>query len=66
MITEAAADAGPITLMLLPRIVTDVQHLLAPGAQIDTPEPHERLVDLWDPVSGAIAGGVNYGAGKGG
>ncbi|MEV4611072.1 type I-E CRISPR-associated endonuclease Cas1e [Kitasatospora sp. NPDC049258] len=45
---------------LLPRIVTDVQRLLAPDAEIDLPDPTQRMVDLWDPISGAIPGGVNY------
>lgn len=46
---------------LMPRIVTDVQRLLAPDEDITPPDPEEQLVDLWDPVSGTIAGGVNYG-----
>lgn len=46
---------------LLPRIVTDIQKLLAPGQDIATPDPREQLVDLWDPVAGALPGGVNYG-----
>ncbi len=50
---------------LLPRIVTDVQRLLAPGLKADLPEMQEQLVDLWDPVSGPIAGGTNYAGGKG-
>ncbi|MFD7982686.1 type I-E CRISPR-associated endonuclease Cas1e [Kitasatospora indigofera] len=50
---------------LLPRIVADVQRLLAPDLQADLPELQEQLVDLWDPVSGPIAGGVNYAGEKG-
>ncbi|MFE6867732.1 type I-E CRISPR-associated endonuclease Cas1e [Kitasatospora sp. NPDC057692] len=45
---------------LLPRIVTDIQRLLAPDEDIETPDPEEQLVDLWDPVGGALPGGVNY------
>ncbi|MEE1821650.1 type I-E CRISPR-associated endonuclease Cas1e [Streptomyces sp. BE20] len=45
---------------LLPRIVTDIQRLLAPGENIEQPDPEEQLVDLWDPVSGTLPGGVNY------
>ncbi|GAA2136818.1 type I-E CRISPR-associated endonuclease Cas1e [Kitasatospora kazusensis] len=49
---------------LLPRIVTDIQRLLAPEADITAPDPEEQLVDLWDPVSGTIPGGVNYATGE--
>ncbi|BAJ32235.1 type I-E CRISPR-associated endonuclease Cas1e [Kitasatospora setae] len=49
---------------LLPRIVTDIQRLLAPGTDIATPDPDEQLVDLWDPVLGAVPGGVNYSTGE--
>ncbi|MFJ9845819.1 type I-E CRISPR-associated endonuclease Cas1e [Kitasatospora sp. NPDC101155] len=45
---------------LLPRIVADIQRLLAPEQQMATPDPEEQLVDLWDPVSGVLPGGVNY------
>lgn len=45
---------------LLPRIVTDIQRLLAPDQDIELPDPDEQLVDLWDPVGGALPGGVNY------
>ncbi|MFJ8627888.1 type I-E CRISPR-associated endonuclease Cas1e [Kitasatospora sp. NPDC093550] len=45
---------------LLPRIVTDIQRLLAPDQNITPPDPDEQLVDLWDPVSGPVPGGVNY------
>ncbi|WP_055545866.1 type I-E CRISPR-associated endonuclease Cas1e [Streptomyces kanamyceticus] len=48
---------------LLPRIVTDVQILLDPEAQLDIPDPEEQLVDLWDPIAGAIPGGINHGEG---
>ncbi|MGA5354201.1 type I-E CRISPR-associated endonuclease Cas1e [Streptomyces thermodiastaticus] len=46
---------------LMPRITTDIQRLLAPDEPVTTPDPDEELVDLWDPVSGPIAGGTNYG-----
>lgn len=46
---------------LLPRIVTDIQALLAPGLVFEVPDPEEQLVNLWDPVSGAIPGGANHG-----
>ncbi|GAA5014548.1 hypothetical protein GCM10025734_62160 [Kitasatospora paranensis] len=49
---------------LLPRIVADVQRLLAPDQEIELPDPEEQLVDLWDPVAGAIPGGVNYALGE--
>ncbi|MFE1781297.1 type I-E CRISPR-associated endonuclease Cas1e [Streptomyces sp. NPDC059506] len=45
---------------LMPRIVADVQRLLDPGTDIEEPDPEEQLVDLWDPVSGVLPGGVNY------
>lgn len=45
---------------LLPRIVTDIQRLLDPDAALTVPDPEEQLVDLWDPVVGAIAGGTNH------
>ncbi|ATM24790.1 CRISPR-associated protein Cas1 (plasmid) [Streptomyces alboflavus] len=47
---------------LLPRIVTDIQQLLDPDTPYDAPDPEEHLVDLWDPISGAIPGGKNHGA----
>ncbi|MFH8717334.1 type I-E CRISPR-associated endonuclease Cas1e [Streptomyces zaomyceticus] len=45
---------------LLPRIVTDIQTLLAPGRSIDIPDPEEQLVDLWDPITGTVPGGTNH------
>lgn len=48
---------------LMPRIVSDVQRLLQPETDITEPDPEEQLVDLWDPVSGTLPGGVNYAAG---
>ncbi|MFC8201873.1 type I-E CRISPR-associated endonuclease Cas1e [Streptomyces sp. NPDC057298] len=47
---------------LLPRIVTDIQDLLDPGSSRDVPDPEEHLVDLWDPVTGPVPGGVNHAA----
>lgn len=47
---------------LLPRIVGDIQQLLAPETDPDIPDPEEQLVDLWDPVTGAIPGGTNHAA----
>lgn len=51
-------------LRLLPRIVQDVQTLLTSG-QEDTPQPSERrdieMVHLWDPKTGALPAGTNYG-----
>lgn len=49
---------------LLPRIVTDIQRLLAPGQDVTAPDPDEQLVDLWDPVVGTLPGGVNYALGE--
>ncbi|MFH8553666.1 type I-E CRISPR-associated endonuclease Cas1e [Streptomyces celluloflavus] len=48
---------------LMPRIVSDIQRLIAPSESREQEDPEEELVDLWDPVSGAIPGGVNYAAG---
>lgn len=48
---------------LLPRIVTDIQDLLDPGSDRDVPDPEEQLVDLWDPVTGPVPGGINHAAG---
>ncbi|MFH8573780.1 type I-E CRISPR-associated endonuclease Cas1e [Streptomyces sp. NPDC017993] len=46
---------------LMPRIVSDVQRLLDPADAAHEPEDlEEELVDLWDPVSGVLPGGVNY------
>ncbi|ARQ72267.1 subtype I-E CRISPR-associated endonuclease Cas1 [Streptomyces marincola] len=46
---------------LLPRIVTDIQQLLDPAGEYETEDPDEQLVDLWDPIAGAIPGGINHG-----
>lgn len=48
---------------LLPRIVTDIQQLLDPDKEYEAPDPEEQLVNLWDPVTGAIPGGINHGTG---
>ncbi|WP_432141014.1 type I-E CRISPR-associated endonuclease Cas1e [Streptomyces sp. bgisy084] len=46
---------------LMPRIVTDVQRLLAPEITDDqTDDLQEELVDLWDPVTGSVPGGINH------
>ncbi|MEY9212256.1 type I-E CRISPR-associated endonuclease Cas1 [Thermobifida halotolerans] len=53
---------------LIPQIVRDVQSLLAPDSPEEAGAEEEptgsggpwRVVDLWDPVAGAVAGGVNY------
>ncbi len=45
---------------LMPRIVADIQRLLAPDEQVTPPDPEEQLVDLWDPVTGTVPGGANY------
>ncbi|WP_424709669.1 type I-E CRISPR-associated endonuclease Cas1e [Kitasatospora acidiphila] len=50
---------------LMPRIVTDVQKLLDPEADLTAPDPAEQLVDLWDPIAGAIPAGVNYASNEG-
>ncbi|MGW1373884.1 type I-E CRISPR-associated endonuclease Cas1e [Streptomyces sp. NPDC002446] len=47
---------------LMPRIVSDIQLLFAPDETREQPDPEEELVDLWDPISGVIPGGVNYAA----
>ncbi|MFE4055241.1 type I-E CRISPR-associated endonuclease Cas1e [Streptomyces sp. NPDC059096] len=46
---------------LLPRIVADIQRLLDPDTEYDVPDPEEQLVDLWDPVAGAVQAGINHG-----
>lgn len=50
---------------MIPRMVRDVQVLLDPELEDeeddDGPVPTRwRVVDLWDPVLGAVSGGVNY------
>ncbi|NJQ14412.1 type I-E CRISPR-associated endonuclease Cas1 [Streptomyces bohaiensis] len=46
---------------LLPRIVGDIQRLLAPQEAEPVPEGESvPLVELWDPEGGAVPGGVNY------
>lgn len=46
---------------LLPRIVADVQSLLAPDESRPVPDGHEvDLVNLWDPEAGSVPAGVNY------
>ncbi|WP_405675788.1 type I-E CRISPR-associated endonuclease Cas1e [Streptomyces sp. NBC_01511] len=46
---------------LLPRIVADVQSLLAPEEAEPLPEGHSvEIVNLWDPVAGSVPAGVNY------
>lgn len=48
---------------LLPRVVADIQNLLEPGSGAsdeDVEEATEELVDLWDPDTGTVSGGVNY------
>ncbi|KUN00770.1 type I-E CRISPR-associated endonuclease Cas1 [Streptomyces yokosukanensis] len=45
---------------LLPRIVADIQELLAPETDSNVPDPEEQLVDLWDPVTGPVPGGINH------
>lgn len=46
---------------LLPRIVADVQSLLAPDEAEPLPDGHSvRMVNLWDPRAGSVAAGVNY------
>ncbi|WP_369383182.1 type I-E CRISPR-associated endonuclease Cas1e [Streptomyces sp. cg36] len=46
---------------LLPRIVTDVQSLLAPDDAHAIPDGQEvELVNLWDPDVGSVPAGVNY------
>lgn len=46
---------------LMPRIVADVQRLFAPEATGDQRDDlQEELVDLWDPVTGSVPGGINH------
>jgi len=50
---------------LMPRIVRDIQMLLAPdkteGADDELDLEDIRIVHLWDPENGTTAGGTNYG-----
>lgn len=65
--TNAEAEArrsfrdGLRLFKLLPRIVADIQQLLDPDAKPEVPDPEEQLVDLWDPETGAVPGGLNHG-----
>ncbi|MGA5703443.1 type I-E CRISPR-associated endonuclease Cas1e [Peterkaempfera bronchialis] len=46
---------------LLPRIVSDVQSLLAPGEADPLPDGKAvDMVNLWDPATGSVPAGVNY------
>ncbi|WP_030739023.1 type I-E CRISPR-associated endonuclease Cas1e [Streptomyces sp. NRRL F-2890] len=46
---------------LLPRIVADIQHLLAPEEAEPVPDGQAvELVNLWDPEAGSVPAGVNY------
>ncbi|MEV6013463.1 type I-E CRISPR-associated endonuclease Cas1e [Streptomyces sp. NPDC051976] len=46
---------------LLPRIVSDVQTLLAPDEAEPLPDHHAvDMVNLWDPSTGSVPAGVNY------
>ncbi|WP_150236419.1 type I-E CRISPR-associated endonuclease Cas1e [Nocardiopsis quinghaiensis] len=45
---------------LLPRIVADIQRLLVPGSDVSPPDLEEQIVDLWDPISGAVPGAINH------
>ncbi|GAA4898573.1 type I-E CRISPR-associated endonuclease Cas1e [Streptomonospora salina] len=51
---------------LIPRMVRDIQYLLAPedAEEEDEAEGQWRVVELWDPDGGgSVGGGVNYGGG---
>jgi CRISPR-associated protein Cas1 len=51
-------------LKLLPTIVTDIQYILNPDADLDEDVPGDGTTDivhLWDPHAGALPAGVNYG-----
>lgn len=45
---------------LMPRIVADIQRLLCPDADVSSPDLEEQIVDLWDPISGAVPGAINH------
>jgi CRISP-associated protein Cas1 len=47
-------------IRLLPRIVGDIQRLLAPEEHDDEQAQDVPLVNLWDPKQGEIPAGVNY------
>ena len=38
----------------------DIQRLLVPGSDVSPPDLEEQIVDLWDPVSGAVPGAINH------
>ena len=49
---------------MIPKMVRDVQFLLAPEEELDDIEEAPatwRVVNLWDPEQGSVSGGVNYG-----
>ncbi|MCC3768639.1 type I-E CRISPR-associated endonuclease Cas1e [Streptomyces sp. UNOC14_S4] len=51
---------------LLPRIVADLQSLLAPEEAVPLPDGHAvELVNLWDPDAGSVPAGVNYASHEG-
>ena len=45
---------------LLPRIVTDIQYLLAPDTELVQGDRAVQMVHLWDPELGDLPAGVNY------
>ncbi|AUH40554.1 type I-E CRISPR-associated endonuclease Cas1e [Streptomyces sp. CMB-StM0423] len=46
---------------LLPKIVTDIQNLLAPDEDSTPADGHTvEIVNLWDPTTGSVPAGVNY------
>jgi CRISPR-associated protein Cas1 len=47
-------------LKILREIVTDIQALLDPDADVVDTEALDDIVHLWDPVSGPMPAGVNY------
>jgi CRISPR-associated protein Cas1 len=46
----------------MPKIVSDLQWLLDPATARAEPERQVDIVNLWDPDTGEIPAGVNYGS----
>ncbi|MDG4768623.1 type I-E CRISPR-associated endonuclease Cas1e [Solwaraspora sp. WMMD406] len=48
-------------LKLMPTIVTDIQQLLDPDNAVAQRQPAAEITSLWDPDTGSMPSGVNYG-----
>ncbi|MDT0547685.1 hypothetical protein [Streptomyces lonegramiae] len=56
-------DDGFRLYRLLPRIINDLQWLLAPETDQEPPPDRQdvEMVHLWDPKAGPLPAGTNYG-----